>query len=122
MTLPKHLKNKQHWDWPWPFSKIPRSWTAFDWGKPKLVAGNTTNMVDGHPKPIPNAGEWIVIRFPKAPFYWKWAAWGIAVTQKNGWHFRIGARWDDVDNYCQMPSFAIRKFPPETMERDTSTR
>lgn len=30
-ALPKHLQNRLHEDFPWPFSFIPRAWTAFDW-------------------------------------------------------------------------------------------
>jgi len=118
--LPAHLATARHWDWPWPFSKIPRKWTAFDWGEPELLWGNTTNFKECAPKPIPYPGEWAIFEFPDAPWWMMWAAWGVAVTLKSGRHFRFGARWDDVDNYCQFPSVAVRKFPPSG-ERDTST-
>lgn len=84
------------------------------------MIGNTTNYSGDAPKPIPNPGEWVIFEFPDAPWWWAWAAWGAAVTLKSGRHFRVGARWDDVDAYTQWPSFAMRKFPPDTMERDTS--
>lgn len=119
-ALPPHLRGALHTDWPWPFSKIPRGWTAWAWGRPVLISGNTTEFNGGRPKPIPRHGEWAFFEFPDAPWYWAWAAWGFAFTLASGRHFRIGARWDDVDDYVEWPSIASRKFP-RGMRRDIST-
>lgn len=122
-ALPENLR-KPHNDWPWPFSLVPRGLTAWDWGKPKMVAGNQIHRAEGGaPKPIGEPESWQVSYFPDAPWWAKPFAWYVAGTLKSGRHFRLGARWDDVDDYTQWPSIASRKFPPENnMERDTSTK
>lgn len=103
-ALPEHLANKDHNDYPWPFSYIPRSWTAFSWGEPKRLVGHG----DKTPKPIDPPGHGQISYFPDAPW---WALKGlyIAYTTKSGIHFRLGARWDDVDSYTQWPSIAWKK-------------
>lgn len=127
-ALPENLKGKKHWDWPWPFSLIPRGWTAFEWGMPKIVFGNQkTSKVDGaiptkHPLPIGEERSWQLSKFPLGPWY----AWYFAWSGKRGKdgkfrHFRIGARWDDVDNYVQFPSIAFRKYTGDPLE-DTGTK
>ena len=85
--LPDHLKDKKHDDWPWPFRYVPRSWTAFCGKDPGY-------------KPIPEPGK--AVRHLWPPYF--------AVTTKGRWHFRIGARWDDVDHYFQFPTFTIKKI------------
>ena len=72
-------------------------------------------MFDGSPKPINPPGSWQISRFPGGPLF----SWYFGFTLKNGWHFRIGARWDDVDSYVQWPSIAVRHLPLERV--DTST-
>lgn len=119
-ALPKHLQNKLHWDWPWPFSKIPRGWTAFNWGKPKLVAGNQKETRDGSPAPIPESGAWQISIFPGAPWPIRWLPIYFAFTTRAGWNYRIGARWDDVDNYTQFPTIARRWYSGDP-NQDTST-
>lgn len=122
-ALPENLRGKKHWDWPWPFSKISRGATAFNWGMPKLVRGSQKGVVvDGaepapHPKPIGEPGSWQLSRFPLGPWY----AWYFAFTLKNGRHFRVGARWDDVDGYVQFPTLAWRRYTGGDGQ-DTSTR
>lgn len=120
-ALPPNLRGKLHWDWPWPFSKIPRGWTAWDWGKPRMVAGNQLRESADAPAPIGEPGTWQVSRFPDAPWWAKPFAWYVSATLKSGRHFRAGARWDDVDDYTQFPTFATRVYPPDG-ERDTSTK
>ena len=121
--LPKNLKGKNHWDWPWPLSYIPRSWTSYCLGKrpPEKILGNQKQMryceVYKHlpnkkrygPAPIGEPGTWLFAM----PFF-------IGFTLKNGWHFHMGARWDDVDVYYTIPSILLRWYPGEG-ERDTST-
>lgn len=122
-ALPPHLQDAKHWDWPWPFSLIPRRWTAFKWGLPIMVAGTQAKAViddsrtdfQWTPKPIPEPGTWQLSRFPGGP----WFAWYFGFTLPGGRHFRIGARWDDVDDYVQFPAFATRRLPPD--RTDTST-
>lgn len=120
------ILNKRHTDWPWPLSYIPRRWTACDWGVPVLVMGNqreTREDAASHtagPAPVGEAGSWQLSLFPKAPGPLKHIPTYFAFTLKNGWHFRIGARWDDVDSYTQVPTLAIRKYTGNRIE-DTST-
>ncbi len=122
-ALPPHLQGTKHWDWWGPFKKVPRGWTSFNWGKPKLLAGNQKETRQGAPAPIPEAGSWQLSRFPNAPGLLKYLPLYLAITLKSGRHYRIGARFDDVDNYTTMPVFATRHYPPQTGgERDTSTK
>ena len=121
--LPDNLKNRNHDDWPWPFSLISRSATAFDWGRPTLVVGVGLNRWADFvfteaswergkvPKPITTPNSLQVSYYPSAPWYWKWAAWYIAYSfprnnlNKKFHQFRLGARWDNVDNYVNWPTF-----------------
>ncbi len=112
-ALPLNLKGKRHTDFPWPMSLIPRAWTAFSWGSPVMVKGNQHLNNDcslglycaGHPLPIGEPGSWQLSRFPKGP---RWA-WYFAFTTKGRVHFRIGARWDNEDNYVEFPSIAVKR-------------
>ena len=114
-------KRDRHDDYPWPFSRIPRSWTSFETIRPPLMilgnqnywshfeGGQVVSDLDVDylrkrnpvffavygPKPIPRPGEW-QISIVRAEF------WGysirlpyLAFTTKGGWHFRVGARWTD---------------------------
>lgn len=124
-ALPPHMR-KSHGDWPWPFSKVPRGWTAFDWGPPKQVAGDQRRITkEGYPKPIGEPGSFQLSIYPGAPWWAKPLAWYVAYSgfvgeDGNYRHFRLGTRFDDVDNYCTILSIATRKFP-ENGDRDTST-
>ena len=122
-ALPKHLQGKLHWDWWGPFGRIPRGWTAWKWGAPSLVKGRLNEFVHVGPakfapKPIDPPGGWQVSRFQAGP----WFAWYFAFTLKNGRHFRIGARWDDVDGYVQWPAIASRHLPPSRVDTSTGHR
>lgn len=111
--LPPHLQGKRHDDWPWPLSYVPRAWTSFCRGSfarpPRKLWGTTASKFDfprlgwpfSYPQPIPKPGHWH-------------AAWPpyFALTTSAGWHFRIGARYDDVDLYYTMPSIAFKKIRP----------
>lgn len=122
-ALPAHLRGQLHWDWPGPFRKIPRGWTAFKWGTPRLLAGNLWpvdfKQLVGLPAPFPitSRGTWQLSYFPGAPCFL--VGLYFAFTLRNGWHFRIGARWDDVDNYVQWPTIARRHYTGEAIQ-DTS--
>ncbi len=114
--LPPHLRDAKHWDWPKPLQWVPRSWTSFCFGGrvPKLLAGNQTrtrmNAIGVHaPAPIGEPGSWQI----------SWPPY-IALTTRSGRHFRLGLRWDDVDDYYALTA-ASRVYPPEG-ESDTSTR
>lgn len=129
-ALPPHLRETLHWDWPtfftitWRGNKIrigfawvPRGWTAFAWGKPRLIGGRATCATydyangkaceaDGpmcHPKPINPAGTWQISRFPDAP-WWAWPAVYVSWSGERGKdgkarNIRVGMRWDNVDGY-----------------------
>ncbi len=115
-ALPPHLRETLHWDWPWPFSRIPRGWTAFNWGPPVLIAGTamcalnrgdeSDHRASDHscrPSPISPAGTWQISRFPRAP-WWAWPAVYISWSGKKGKdgkfrNVRMGPRWDNVDGY-----------------------
>src|SRR5574341_1308529 len=105
--LPEPLRDQRHTDWIWPFSYIPRAWTSFCHGRfsvpPIRRLGNTplTGWRDTtflYPKPIPPPGHWHLA----SPLY-------FAFTTKRGLHFRIGARFDDVDGYYTIPSLTLKK-------------
>lgn len=129
------ILDRRHTDWPWPFSLIPRRRTAFGWGKPEMVKGNlrpqdfiythqlswTDPLAYRHifaPKPITSPGTWQLSHFPEGP----WFAWYFAWSGKrkvDGMfrHFRIGARWDDVDGYVNWPSIATRRYTGDDTQR-----
>jgi hypothetical protein len=120
-ALPPNLRGKDHWDWPWPFKYIPRGWTAFKWGKPKMIWGNQEEVRAGDaPAPIGEPKSWQVSRFPDAPGPLKYLPLYLAFTLKNGRHVRLGARWDDVDDYVQFPTVASRVYKGGDSQ-DTST-
>ncbi|MBK6879904.1 MAG: hypothetical protein IPN65_09800 [Elusimicrobia bacterium] len=108
--LPRHLQGRRHWDYPWPFHLIPRGWTTFDWGKPEIILGNQRARKDGKPKPIGEYGSFQISRYPDLPLPFSWFPIYVAFTTGDGLHFRIGARWDDVDAYTQFPSVAIKRL------------
>lgn len=85
----------RHTDWIFPFSLIPRSWTAWESDTPpRKLCGNAKTV-----KPIPDSGEWLL----SWPLY-------FAFQTKGGIHGRIGIRWDDVDHYYQFPSFTLKRY------------
>lgn len=98
------IPNGRHDDWPWPFSYIPRRWTAFDSDIPpvKLCGTETDPHLD-----IPEQGKWVIagVGEIKLPLY-------FALTTNSGWHFRIGIRYDFLDRYYTFPSFTIKKLRP----------
>lgn len=106
-ALPEHLRDRPHEDWPFPFSLIPRAWTAYKWGPPKKLFGNQQTIDDqGAPKPIGPPGTWQVSYYPEAPKEWALFNWYVALTTKKGIHYRLGTRWDDIDKYCTILSVA----------------
>ena len=130
-ALPPNLREKLHWDWPWPFSKIPRGWTAFKWGRPRLLMGRiaATDFVVASPwmapKPITSPGTWQVSRYPDAPWWAFPLNWYVAFSGRRAAdgkfrHWRIGTRWDDVDSYCTILTIATRRFTGGN-DQDTST-
>jgi len=122
-VLPDHLKDEIHKDWPFPFKYVPRAWTSFAWGKPELVHEKnldpTKDFDRGAPKPITSRGSFQISVYPDAPSYWTWAAWYVAYTFKDGHQFRIGARWDNVDNYVTWPTFPTTRVYKEDGNQDT---
>lgn len=108
--LPRHLQGRRHWDYPWPFHLIPRGWTTFNWGKPEMMIGNQRARENGGPKPIGEYGSFQISRYPDLPLPFSWFPVYVAFTTREGLHFRLGARWDDVDGYTQFPSVAIKRL------------
>lgn len=107
--LPPHLRSRDHWDYPGPLQWVPRSATTFGWGRPSQMVGNQKALQDGAPKPIGERGSFQVSRYPDLPVPFCWLPVYMAFTLPNGVHFRLGARWDDVDSYTNIPSVAIKK-------------
>jgi len=108
--LPDHLAHRAHWDYPGPLRWVPRSATSFGWGRPRLLLGNQKNFEGRHPKPIGERGSFQISRYPRLPVPLNLLPLYIAFTTPNGYHFRLGARWDDVDAYVTLPSIAVKKI------------
>lgn len=104
--LPSHLQKREHDDYPAVFRWMPRSWTSFGWGRPRLLVGNQNTWYEGAPKPVGEKGTFQISRYPDLPPPLCWLPLYFAVTTPNGVHLRLGARWDDVDAYVQFPSIA----------------
>ncbi len=117
-ALPPNLRGKRHDDYPAGLRWIPRGWTAFAWGEPSFVVGDIgpTDMIvprrhtagsgwSWSPRPITSPDTWQLSRFPAGPWY----AFYFAFTSIDGVHFRLGARWDDVDGYVEFPTIAIKR-------------
>lgn len=116
MPLPKHLEKARHSDWIFPFSYIPRAWTAVDWGEPKKLLGNQP-LEGGILKPIGPAQTWQISYYPKAPLWAKITglAFYVAYSGKRGEdgkfrHFRCGTRRDNIDGYSTILSIASRRY------------
>jgi hypothetical protein len=107
--LPGHLALRDHDDYLPLFRWIPRGWTTFDWGRPALLAGNQVNALHRSPKPIGERGSYQISTYPDLPAPLCWVPLYFAFTLPNGVHFRLGARWDDVDAYVVAPSVAIKR-------------
>lgn len=111
--LPPNLQGKSHADWPWPLSLVPRKWTAFNWGNPKMLDGTqkSVKIIDGqaYPKPIGEPGSWQKSCYPDLPGFLGKLPLYYARTDEAGNHFRWGARWDDTDFYTQAPTVAWKK-------------
>ncbi len=90
-------------------ASIPRSWTAFFWGEPAMLLGNQRNFIGDSPKPIGEPGSFQISRYPDLPFPLSWLPLYVAFTTPNGVHVRLGARWDDVDSYIQVPTIALKR-------------
>ncbi|MBI4459997.1 MAG: hypothetical protein HY648_08060 [Acidobacteria bacterium] len=113
--LPEWLRDKAHDDYYVSWTRwIPRSATSWCLEHPPIqILGNQRQRAaakDGTlgPKPIPLPGRWqvSVVQIKKGwPLFLPYIAW----TSKGGTHFRLGARWDDVDHYYTFPSIALAR-------------
>lgn len=110
-ALPDNLKGKKHNDWPWGIRWVPRAWTAFyvPWKPIKMLGNQEPRWIHVHPDhpdqvyavwgydPVPLNDQWSIqgIKLfswlPYLPLYF--------TVVKFHWHFRIGIRWDSVDDY-----------------------
>jgi hypothetical protein len=107
--LPSHLARREHDDYMIPgLAQMPRAWTTFDWGEPRLILGNQKHKLNGAPKPIGERGSFQLSLYPNLPPPFCWIPAYFAFTLSNGVHFRLGARWDDVDDYTVVPSVAVK--------------
>lgn len=110
-ALPGHLRDREHWDYPAALRWVPRSWTSFQWGRPRMILGNQGDRRYNSPKPIGRPGTFQISRYPALPAPFRWMPLYFAATTPGGWHLRLGARWDDEDHYISLPSIAIKKIP-----------
>lgn len=90
-----------------------------------MILGTQKETRDGSPSPIGEPFSHQFSIFPDAPWYLKPIAWYFAISsdrENDGKyrHFRIGARWDDVDDYTTWPTLASRRYTGDKIE-DTST-
>ena len=102
-ALPYHLKGKLHNDWIFPFCYIPRSWTSFKlFQPPKVIIGY--KVLDWN-KDAPN---------PCQRHSWSWyisiPLYFTVTFGNSGFYMRIGCRYDDIDKYYTVPSFALKKI------------
>jgi hypothetical protein len=98
----------KHSDWPWPFSLIPRRWTAVESDKePAAVSvlfsdGNGTlqNISPVNPD-VPAPGEACI----------SFCRYGVMFSACGfGWLLRIGTfRYDYTDRYYTFPTFTLKR-------------
>lgn len=126
-ALPEKLRGTKHWDFPPGLRWIPRAWTSYQWGKPKMLLGNQKEVRKDAPAPIGEANSWQLSFYPAAPWWAKLTGLAFYAAYSGGRgedgkfrHYRIGCRWDDVDSYSTILSVASRKYTGENSQ-DTST-
>src|SRR5262245_49720328 len=81
-----------HTDWWWPFSLIPRRWTAIESSRPPTLLLGTAPR-GGH-LDVPPAGTWVLAW----PLHWAWTSKAgdinrisIARYDYNGFYYQIGS-------------------------------
>ena len=105
-ALPPHMR-KNHDDWIFPFSLIPRGWTSYKFFQPPitLLKHNCTNyqeykgMLGLHPIQRKLNGKFCSWHF-NFPFF-------FSISFTWGWYFIIGCRWDAVDFYYNLITLDI---------------
>jgi len=115
-ALPPNLKGKRHTDWIWPFSLIPRGWTAFTLktNPPKLLLGYNVSywsVWNGREFPHPIQPR---LNGKFCSFQLCWPLF-VSITFKWGFYFYVGARYDGVDHYYQIPAIDVSR--PSGFER-----
>jgi hypothetical protein len=103
--LPDHLKDERHGDWWWPLSLVPRAWNAYCGLGPVWQIGKGYQS-----RPVPEPGFRSAHIWDKDGSYRPY----FARTFKNGFHYRRGYRFDDVDRYYNL----IRLFSAGFEYRD----
>ena len=63
------------------------------------------------PSAVPARGEW-QFSLVQVRAHWPFFLPYVAVTLDNGWHARLGCRWDELDAYYSFPSVTIKKIKP----------
>lgn len=92
-----------HTDWIDPFKWVPRRTVCWIGGTPYTkrhvlegAVSHASILDNGELRPIPAIGDWYVV-----DGY-------MAATTADGWHDRLGWRWDDVDRYWDL-SLALKR-------------
>jgi len=112
--IPESILKGVHTDYRFAIlQSVPRSFTSYCLaGPPILLMGNQDNWAkhkngEFGPKAIPKGGEW-QLSFVR----WR-TGWPVFLPyfafNHFGWHFRVGTRWDDVDQYYTVPTLAFKR-------------
>jgi hypothetical protein len=96
------ILRKKHNDYFWILRNIPRSATSLVSSVRPTPIAWSGGMAAQAADDIPPPGNWVVLKTP--------LGWYFAITFPNGWHFRIGPRFDYVDGYYQIFSVALKKL------------
>lgn len=112
-ALPYHLKGKRHFDYIWPLCYIPRAWTSYMLCQPpRVICGNNIRDWTARVYDIGTDTEKCgVDPVQKMPWAWVFSyPFHFTCTfGKSGYYFRIGARWDSVDEYYTIPALNLGK-------------
>ncbi len=111
--LPVWLKGQKHIDRIPGLSWMSRNSTARALVEPPFMIMGSKGQLLGcgkngkpGPKPIPKAGQWQLCAVQVEEGSWFFLPY-FAITTRFV-HFRIGTRWDDVDNYYTLDSVALK--------------
>lgn len=112
-ALPSHLQDKKHNDWPFLFSWVSRNWTSFKLTQPPhLICGSKVFDYTSR-KFCKTSNRTVHGPDPTQKCAWAWAlTWPLHFTftfGKTGYYFRIGCRWDTIDEYYTIPAIDITK-------------
>jgi len=120
-ALPKHLQNRPHEDWTFPFKYIPRAWTSFKLSQPpKLLFGR--KVLDWTSRKYTSTGVSLAGPDPTQKSKWAFAfSWPFHFTisfGSTGYYMRVGFRWDTIDEYYTFPAFVIKDIDGGLIEKE----